>query len=58
MVSTFTPAPWARLVYQGRKADSSPALARQALLGRDHAPTVGPAKAKVHIVEFLDPACP
>jgi len=47
----------ATLVYQSRKADSSQALARQALLVRDHAPTVGPADAKVHIVEFLDPAC-
>jgi protein-disulfide isomerase len=45
------------LVYQARKADSAQALARQALLVRDHAPTVGPADAKVHIVEFLDPAC-
>lgn len=27
------------------------------LLVRPHAPTLGPADAKVHIVEFLDPAC-
>ena len=26
-------------------------------LGSEHAPTVGEATAKVHIVEFLDPAC-
>ncbi len=45
------------LVYQSQKADSAQALARQAFLVRDHAPTVGPAAAKVHIVEFLDPAC-
>jgi protein-disulfide isomerase len=45
------------IVYQDRKADSAQALARQALLVRDYAPTVGPAEAKVHIVEFLDPAC-
>ena len=45
------------LVYQGRKADSAQALARQAHLVRDYAPTAGPAEAKVHIVEFLDPAC-
>ncbi len=45
------------LVYQGRKADSTQALSRQPFLARDYAPTVGPAEAKVHIVEFLDPAC-
>ena len=47
----------ATLVYQSRKGDAAQALARQSLLVRDHAPTVGPADAKVHIVEFLDPAC-
>ena len=45
------------LVYQSQKADSAQALARQAHLVRDYAPTAGPAEAKVHIVEFLDPAC-
>ena len=45
------------LAYQSRKADAAQALARQAHLVRDYAPTVGPAEAKVHIVEFLDPAC-
>ena len=45
------------LVYQVRQADSAQAVEREALLVRDHAPTVGPAEAKVHIVEFLDPAC-
>jgi protein-disulfide isomerase len=45
------------LVYQTQKADSTQALARLAHLVRDHAPTAGPAEAKVHIVEFLDPAC-
>ena len=29
----------------------------QAALARDHSPTLGDANAKVHIVEFLDPAC-
>jgi len=47
----------ATLVYQSRKGDAAQALARQSLLVRDHAPSVGPAEAKVHIVEFLDPAC-
>lgn len=29
----------------------------QSLLAREHAPKLGPTDAKVHIVEFLDPAC-
>jgi protein-disulfide isomerase len=45
------------LVYQGRKNDAAQVQARLALLVRDHAPVEGPADAKVHIVEFLDPAC-
>lgn len=44
-------------VYQGRKADSATAREREALLVRAHAPTEGSRGAKVHIVEFLDPAC-
>ena len=39
--------PWAQA--------STPAPA--APLVRPHAPTLGPANAKVHLVEFLDPAC-
>ena len=31
--------------------------AREAALASEHAPTVGDSGAKVHIVEFLDPAC-
>ena len=31
--------------------------AREAALASEHSPTVGNAGAKVHIVEFLDPAC-
>jgi protein-disulfide isomerase len=31
--------------------------AREAALASDHAPTFGDPAAKVHIVEFLDPAC-
>lgn len=34
-----------------------PATAPAAPLVRPHSPTMGPANAKVHIVEFLDPAC-
>ena len=39
--------------------NSSPAGddARQAALASEHSPTLGDAGAKVHIVEFLDPAC-
>ena len=33
------------------------APARQAALASEHAPTLGDPNAKVHIVEFLDPAC-
>jgi protein-disulfide isomerase len=32
-------------------------LTRQAALASEHSPTLGDARAKVHIVEFLDPAC-
>ena len=31
--------------------------AREAALASEHAPTIGDPGAKVHIVEFLDPAC-
>lgn len=31
--------------------------ARQAALASEHSPSLGDANAKVHIVEFLDPAC-
>ena len=33
------------------------AMARQAALESEHSPTLGDPGAKVHIVEFLDPAC-
>ena len=33
------------------------AAARQAALASEHSPTLGDPDAKVHIVEFLDPAC-
>lgn len=33
------------------------AAARQAALASEHSPTLGDPGAKVHIVEFLDPAC-
>jgi len=49
----------ATLVYLGN--DTQPAggedMARQAALASEHSPTLGDANAKVHIVEFLDPAC-
>ena len=41
--------------------DSQPSQAEddvhQAALASEHSPTLGPPDAKVHIVEFLDPAC-
>ena len=49
----------ATLMYRGN--DAQPAqdqdTARQAALASEHSPTLGDANAKVHIVEFLDPAC-
>jgi len=49
----------ATLTYLGK--DTQPArdedTARQAALASEHSPTLGDANAKVHIVEFLDPAC-
>jgi len=47
------------LAYNSEKLDKSAKAAEQNLtfLARAHAPTLGPADAKVHIVEFLDPAC-
>ncbi|HET9023472.1 MAG TPA: thioredoxin domain-containing protein [Burkholderiaceae bacterium] len=44
----------ATLVYRGGKDGQA---AEQAVLVRMHAQTLGPPEAKVHIVEFLDPAC-
>lgn len=47
------------LLYRSERAEQSKSAAggNQALLVRFHSPTVGNAAAKVHIVEFLDPAC-
>jgi len=47
------------LVYNAEKASETPktVMQNQAALVRFHAPTLGNAEAKVHIVEFLDPAC-
>ena len=39
------------------QAVADEAAVRQAALASEHAPAMGPAGAKVHIVEFLDPAC-
>lgn len=46
-------------LYNSEKFDASAKLAEQnqILLAREHAPRFGPTEAKVHIVEFLDPAC-
>ncbi len=40
-----------------RQSSAASDEARQAALASEHSPTVGDAGAKVHIVEFLDPAC-
>ena len=49
----------ATFLYDSDDAASSQAeaAARQAALASEHAPTLGDPGAKVHIVEFLDPAC-
>lgn len=49
----------ATLFYQSDNTGSSQAgaEARRAALASEHSPTLGDADAKVHIVEFLDPAC-
>jgi len=49
----------ATFLYDSDDAASShaEAAARQAALASEHAPTLGDPGAKVHIVEFLDPAC-
>ncbi len=49
----------ATLLFEGDIAEplQDDATMRQAALASEHAPTLGDANAKVHIVEFLDPAC-
>ena len=46
-------------VYRASAAKDEAVLARnnQTYLVRDHSPRLGNAAAKVHIVEFIDPAC-
>jgi protein-disulfide isomerase len=45
--------------YKSEKLDQSAKVAEQnqTFLAREHAPKLGPAEAKVHLVEFFDPAC-
>jgi len=47
------------LVYNRDKLDKGTKVAEQnlAFLVREHSPRLGPAEAKVHLVEFIDPAC-
>jgi len=47
----------AALLYRQGGSSGVDAAARRPGLASDHAPTLGDAGAKVHIVEFLDPAC-
>jgi protein-disulfide isomerase len=46
-------------MYRSQQAQQAEQRAAQnmQLLARSHAPSLGPASARVHIVEFLDPAC-
>ena len=47
------------LIYKTERVaeTSEPVKVNQAVLARFHSPSIGSAQAKVHIVEFLDPAC-
>ena len=47
------------MVYNSKKLDQSAKMAgqNQQFLVRGHAPGLGPSEAKVHLVEFFDPAC-
>lgn len=47
----------AGLVYFQREQTSAPSTRATSALASEHSPTLGEATAKVHIVEFLDPAC-
>jgi len=49
----------ATFLYEGDDTQSlqGESAARQAALASEHSPTLGDPGAKVHIVEFLDPAC-
>ncbi|MFO1315467.1 MAG: thioredoxin domain-containing protein [Burkholderiales bacterium] len=48
---------FAGLTLSGIAASQSPASVPAPPYVRPHTPTLGPANAKVHLVEFLDPAC-
>lgn len=45
------------LIYKSGGRSGQLAESKRIHLTRMHSPTLGPAQAKVHIVEFLDPAC-
>jgi hypothetical protein len=47
---------WAVMVPKGTSVVNPPAATAESL-EREHAATAGNRDAKVHIVEFLDPAC-
>lgn len=54
LLAAFGLAAW---LYQGRGGQPALSADQMERLDRAHAPTFGPPDAKVHIVEFLDPAC-
>jgi protein-disulfide isomerase len=47
------------LLFKSKTASEAPATdpTRQAALASEHSPALGDAAARVHVVEFLDPAC-
>ena len=49
----------AKFLYESDNTESLQAdtAARQAARASEHSPTIGDPGAKVHLVEFLDPAC-
>ena len=56
----FLAAAMAAMLLSGcgdKQSSQGGAQAREAALASEHAPTIGDPGAKVHIVEFLDPAC-
>ena len=56
LVSAFM---FASTYYRGQQAEKFGFMAREdaSLFVRDHSPTLGSDDARVHLVEFMDPAC-
>lgn len=56
LMTVFVIAALVHNTEKGERLDDMVTQNRSALV-RDHSPTLGVAEARVHIVEFLDPAC-